>query len=146
MSALRLDHHLCFAFYSAAHAFNRVYRPMLDELGLTYPQYLVLVLLWENDRRSVGDLSARLLLPSSTLTPVLKRLEKLGLLTRARNDRDERVVDVTLTDVGRKLEERVVDLNCSIADAIGETDDDRELLRKAVVRIRSRLEKATIPT
>lgn len=101
---LRLDDFLCFAVYSASHAFNRLYRPLLDRLGLTYPQYLTLVALWEADDRTVGELGRRLGLESSTLTPLLKRLEVLGLVSRARDPRDERQVRIRLTDPGRALE------------------------------------------
>ncbi len=141
--ALGLDDHLCFAVYSASHAFNRLYRPMLDELGLTYPQYLVMVLLWEHEPRSVGELGSRLLLESSTMTPILKRLENLGFVRRQRSSEDERVVRISLTETGRALEARVVAVNCTIADAIGQSAAERETLRQAVVQMRARLEEAT---
>ena len=96
--ALRLGEFLCFAVYSASHAFNRVYKPLLDELGLTYPQYLVMVLLWEQDDQTVGSLGEKLFLESSTLTPLLKRLEALGYVKRTRDPVDERQVRVRLTD------------------------------------------------
>jgi len=103
-SPLKLDEFLCFAVYSAGHAFNRLYRPLLDRLGLTYPQYLTMVVLWEGDDRTVGELGERLGLESSTLTPLLKRLEAMGLVSRARDTRDERVVRIRLTEAGRALE------------------------------------------
>ncbi|WP_296600388.1 MarR family winged helix-turn-helix transcriptional regulator [Phenylobacterium sp.] len=103
-SPLRLEDFLCFAVYSAGHAFNRLYRPLLDRLGLTYPQYLAMVVLWEGDDRTVGELGERLGLESSTLTPLLKRLEAIGLVSRARDPRDERVVRIRLTDKGRALQ------------------------------------------
>ena len=102
---LKLDDFLCFAIYSAGHAFNRLYRPLLERLGLTYPQYLAMVALWEADACTVGQLGERLGLESNTLTPLLKRLEAMGLVARARDPRDERVVRVRLTDQGRALEE-----------------------------------------
>src|SRR5258706_16439520 len=104
--ALRLGEFLCFAVYSASHAFNRVYKPLLDELGLTYPQYLVMVLLWEQDDQTVGSLGEKLFLESSTLTPLLKRLEALGYVKRTRDPVDERQVRVRLTERGRALRER----------------------------------------
>src|SRR5438874_8124185 len=94
--ALRFSDFLCFAVYSASHAFNRVYKPLLDELGLTYPQYLVMVLLWEQDDQTVGSLGEKLFLESSTLTPLLKRLEALGQVKRNRDQVDERQVRVRL--------------------------------------------------
>jgi DNA-binding MarR family transcriptional regulator len=103
-SPLKLDDFLCFGVYSAGHAFNRLYRPLLEKLGLTYPQYLAMVALWEADDRTVGALGERLGLESNTLTPLLKRLEGMGLISRARDPRDERVVRVKLTDQGRELE------------------------------------------
>jgi DNA-binding MarR family transcriptional regulator len=104
-SPLKLDDFLCFAVYSAGHTFNRLYRPLLERLGLTYPQYLVMVALWEADERTVGELGERLGLESNTLTPLLKRMEGMGLIARARDPRDERVVRVRLTDKGQALQE-----------------------------------------
>lgn len=101
---LKLDDFLCFAVYSAGHAFNRLYRPLLDRLGLTYPQYLAMVALWEADDRTVGELGERLGLESNTLTPLLKRLQAMGLVDRTRDLQDERVVRLRLTDKGRALE------------------------------------------
>lgn len=101
---LKLDDFLCFAVYSAGHAFNRLYRPLLDRLGLTYPQYLAMVALWEADDRTVGELGERLGLESNTLTPLLKRLQAMGLVDRTRDPQDERVVRLRLTDKGRALE------------------------------------------
>jgi DNA-binding MarR family transcriptional regulator len=103
---LRLDDQLCFALYSATNAIVRAYRPLLHELGLTYPQYIVLMALWEQEDVSVGDLGARLGLPLSGITPVLDRLERAGLLERRRGAPDRRVVLVTLTDAGRATEEQ----------------------------------------
>src|SRR5205807_9052080 len=90
--ALRLDNQLCFAIYSTAHAFNRVYKPLLDKLGLTYPQYLVMLVLWERDGVSVKNIGERLFLDSGTLTPLLKRLEAAELIQRKRSTEDERQV------------------------------------------------------
>jgi DNA-binding MarR family transcriptional regulator len=98
-----LDHQLCFALYSTGLAMNKVYRKLLRKLDLTYPQYLVMLVLWEQDGVTVSDIGARLFLDSATLTPLLKRLEAAGLVTRARSNADERQVVVALTDAGRAL-------------------------------------------
>lgn len=100
---LALDKQLCFALYSASLAMTKVYKPLLAPLGLTYPQYLVMLALWEDDAQSVSALGERLALDSGTLTPLLKRLEAQGQLSRARDAQDERRVIVRLTDAGRKL-------------------------------------------
>ncbi len=100
---LSLDSQLCFSLYGASIAMNRVYKPMLDRLGITYPQYLVLHALWEEDGRTIGVLADRLSLESSTITPLVKRLEAAGFVTRARNPGDERHVHVRLTDRGEEL-------------------------------------------
>ncbi len=94
---LRLDNQICFAIYSTAHAFNRVYKPLLDRLGLTYPQYLVMLVLWERDGVPVKDIGERLFLDSGTLTPLLKRLEAADLVKRTRSTEDERQVLIALT-------------------------------------------------
>ncbi|QEL22083.1 MarR family transcriptional regulator [Bosea sp. F3-2] len=137
---LSLDQHICFAVYSTAHMFNRVYRPLLDELGLTYPQYLCLVVLADGGAQPVGAIGERLKLESSTLTPMLKRLENAGLITRVRAATDERIVNVELTVAGRKLLEKIPPINIAIADAVGESEEQREKVRQALVAIRDRLE------
>ncbi|CAM3615384.1 MarR family transcriptional regulator [Mycobacterium frederiksbergense] len=106
MQAARLDDQLCFALYSASRAVTAAYRPLLDELGITYPQYLVLLVLWEEEHCSVGHVGRRLHLDSGTLSPLLKRLENSGLVVRQRAADDERRVEVTLTPAGRALEAR----------------------------------------
>ena len=103
---LLLENQICFAVYSAAHAFAQAYKPHLDPMGLTYPQYLVMLLLWEQDGRSVNALGQPLHLDSGTLTPLLKRMEKAGLVTRKRDTKDERIMRIHLTDHGRTLRER----------------------------------------
>jgi MarR family transcriptional regulator, organic hydroperoxide resistance regulator len=140
---LDLDQHFCFAVYSTAHMFNRLYRPLLDELGITYPQYLVLVVLWHEGEQSVSRLAERLKLEPSTLTPMLKRLEKTGYVTRTRSSEDERVVTVDLAAKGRKAAGKVPSINVAIAEAIGETPEDRKAVQDALLRIRDRLEAAT---
>ena len=101
--ALLLDNQLCFALYSASLAMTKLYKPMLDRLGLTYPQYLAMLALWERDGLMVSELGERLYLDSGTLTPLLKRLESAGLVGRIRDTADERRVHITLTAQGRKL-------------------------------------------
>lgn len=104
--ALRPENLFCFAIYSAAHAVMRAYRPLLEPLGLTYPQYLAMLVLWAEGEASVGGLADRLMLDSSTLTPLLKRLEALGLIDRRRNPANERQLVVSLTEAGRALREK----------------------------------------
>ncbi|KQP60607.1 MarR family transcriptional regulator [Methylobacterium sp. Leaf399] len=100
---LLLDNQLCYALYAAAHRMTKSYRPMLERMGLTYPQYLVLLVLWETDGVTVSEIGRRLRLDSGTLTPVLKRLETAGFVTRSRRLTDEREVEITLTARGRGL-------------------------------------------
>ncbi len=106
-----LEDQLCFALYAASRALTARYRPQLDEIGLTYPQYLVMMLLWEEDNQTVGQLGARLNLDSGTLSPLLKRLTAAGLVTRHRRVEDERSVAIALTEQGRSLRERGLAIN-----------------------------------
>ena len=115
---LRLDNQICFAVYSAAHAFNRVYKPLLDRLGLTYPQYLVMLALWEHAPSTVGALGEALGLDSATLTPLLKRMEAGGLLTRRRDAADERRVLVEPTANGQALRARIKDVSAALACSV----------------------------
>ena len=105
-ASLLLDEQLCFALYAASRTMTAAYRPLLEPLGVTYPQYLVLLVLWEEDGRSVRDLGQRLALDSGTLTPLLKRMETAGLVTRERRRSDEREVEIRLTRAGRSLHAR----------------------------------------
>ena len=116
---LQLENFLCFSVYAASHAFNRIYKPLLDRLGLTYPQYLVMVTLWQEDDQSVRSIGEKLFLESSTLTPLLKRLEGNGLVTRKRDPEDERSVRVSLTEEGRALREMALEVPACILDATG---------------------------
>ncbi|MGF1628844.1 MAG: MarR family winged helix-turn-helix transcriptional regulator [Kiloniellaceae bacterium] len=129
---LDLDAQFCFAIYSAGHALNRAYKPLLAALGVTYPQYLVLLTLWAEDGQSVGGIGERLMLESSTLTPLLKRLETAGLIRRERNPEDERQVRVRLTPRGRRLRDKAQAVPRSILQA---TQCDAE----ALGRLRERL-------
>ncbi|KUI36517.1 MarR family transcriptional regulator [Mycobacterium sp. IS-1496] len=132
MAALRLDQHLCFALYSATRAMTAAYRPVLTELNLTYPQYLVLLVLWEEGSVTVGRLGERLHLDSGTLSPLLKRLEANGFLERRRSRADERQVEIVLTDAGRALEERAQCIPEELFRATGLSVEDAEQLRDAV--------------
>ena len=105
-AALLLDNQLCFALYSTSLAMTKLYKPLLEEMGLTYPQYLVMLVLWEQDDMAVSELGSRLYLDSGTLTPLLKRMEAAGVLTRRRSTDDERRVHIVLTEAGRKLKSR----------------------------------------
>ena len=140
--AAPLENFLCFAVYSTSHAFNRVYKPLLDRLGLTYPQYLVMVALWERDDQTVGALGAKMFLESSTLTPLLKRLEAQGRLTRARDPRDERQVRVRLTPAGEALRLEAAALPSCILEASGLTLPDLQRLQQQISALRASLEAA----
>ena len=132
MSAPRLDDQLCFALYSASRAVTMVYRPMLDELNLTYPQYLVMMVLWEEEPCTVGHLGARLHLDSGTLSPLLKRLEAIGYVRRERAADDERRVLITLTSAGRSLQERAACIPEQLLGSGNADVDDLVALRDAV--------------
>ncbi len=118
-----LEDQLCFALYAASRAMTARYRPLLDAIGLTYPQYLVMMLLWEEDNQTVGQLGARLSLDSGTLSPLLKRLTTAGLVTRHRRVEDERSVAIALTDAGRALHDKAEAISEEIICAL---DLDRE--------------------
>ena len=134
-----LDDQLCYAIYSAGMAIQRLYKPALDELGLTYPQYLVLNVLWRDDQQTVGAIAERLALESSTLTPLLKRLEASGLVRRTRNPDNERQVVVALTDQGRALRERAGCLGDALLAVSGQTSVDLARLNKDVRQLRNRI-------
>jgi MarR family transcriptional regulator, organic hydroperoxide resistance regulator len=140
--APKLDDFLCFAVYSANLAFHRVYKPLLHELGLTYPQYLVLVVLYEQDDQTVGDLGDKLFLDSSTLTPLLKRMESVGYLTRQRDPEDERQVRIRLTPRGRILREKGIGFRGGLLKATGLTSAGLRQLREEMVKLRENLSNA----
>jgi MarR family transcriptional regulator, organic hydroperoxide resistance regulator len=135
-----LGQFLCFAVYAANHAFNRVYQPLLKDPGLTYPQFIALVLLWEQDDQTVGDLGQRLFLQSNTLTPMLKRLEALGYIKRSRDSADERQVRVKLTEAGRKLQVRAWEIVQRVRDATGLQEKQVKALTEEVTALRKTLE------
>ncbi|MEV0334069.1 MarR family transcriptional regulator [Nocardia sp. NPDC050717] len=131
---LTLDEQLCFSLYSASRAMTAVYRPKLERLGLTYPQYLVMLALWERDERSVGELGKALDLDSGTLSPLLKRLEATGYLERRRAADDERRVDIVLTEHGRALRTQACAIPAEMAELVGISTEEftalRTMLRK----------------
>jgi len=139
---LRLDNQICFAVYSAAHAFNRVYKPLLDRLGLTYPQYLVMLVLWERDDVAVKDIGERLFLDSGTLTPLLKRLEAAHLVRRTRSSEDERQVLIALTAQGHELKEKARTLPQSILSAAQCSISEIAAMKDEIVKLRNRLNVA----
>lgn len=140
--APRLNHQVCFALYSASKAATAVYRPVLDELGLTYPQYLVMLVLWEDEPRSVRELGAELGLDSGTLSPLLKRLEALGLVERRRSAEDERRVEIHLTDPGLALSTRAGAVPQRLADAAGLSAAELAQLHDTLGRLTAALHSA----
>jgi DNA-binding MarR family transcriptional regulator len=136
---LLLGNQVCFAIYSAAHAFNRVYKPLLDRLGLTYPQYLVMLALWERDGVPVKDIGERLFLDSGTLTPLLKRLEAAQLIRRTRSTVDERQVLIALTSQGHALKEKARAVPQSILAASACSIAELTALKDDLVALRDRL-------
>lgn len=136
---LPLDAHLCFAIYSANIAINRAYRPVLDRLGITYPQYLVMNVLWEKNGQSVGAIADRLALESSTITPLVKRLEAAGFAQRQRNPGDERQVIVTLCPKGVALRQDASCLAATLLGRSGSTVADLVRLTDEVRRFRNAL-------
>jgi len=133
---------VCFALYSASRAATAVYRPVLEELGLTYPQYLVMLVLWENEPRGVKDLGHELGLDSGTLSPLLKRLEALGLVERRRSGDDERRVAVHLTPAGKDLSSKAGAIPQRLADAAGLTAGELEQLRGTLAKLTAALHGA----
>ena len=143
---LGLDEFLCFAVYSLGHAFNRAYKPLLEALGLTYPQYVAMVVLWERDDRTVSELGDKLHLDSGTLTPLLKRLEAAGLVQRARDAEDERQVRIRLTKAGMALKEKARAIPEAILCATGRPKPELRALNEQLLRLRDQLNLAETPT
>ena len=137
--ALLLDNQLCFALYSTSLAMTKIYKPLLAPLGLTYPQYLAMLVLWEQDGVMVSELGERLYLDSGTLTPLLKRLEATGLIARLRDVADERRVRVTLTSAGRKLKARAAAIPACVVSAAGCSPSDLASLMRQVQALRLKL-------
>jgi DNA-binding MarR family transcriptional regulator len=135
----RLERQLCFAVYSTAHAFTRAYKPILDRVGLTYPQYLVMLVLWEKSALPVKTIGEQLNLDSGTLSPLLKRLEQSGLIVRTRDPKDERQVIVTLTSKGDAMRSQVDDIMGEIGQAIGCTLEEMADIREKLQGLRGNL-------
>jgi DNA-binding MarR family transcriptional regulator len=136
---LLLDSQLCFALYSTSLMMTKVYKPLLQALGLTYPQYLAMMVLWEKDGLTVGDVSTRLLTDPGSLTPLLKRLEVEGLLSRTRSKEDERVVLLHLTEQGRALRDKALNIPSCILAASGGSWDELSVLKRDLVALRGNL-------
>src|SRR3984893_5578203 len=132
---------LCFAIYSANLAYGRAYNQGLDELGLTYPQWIAIVALWEQDDQTVSELGDKMFLESNTLTPMLKKLEAMGYLRRQRDPNDERQVVISLTDAGRRLREK--GLNMNLVEASGLAPDEFRTMQNRIVTLRDNLVAAT---
>ena len=141
---LLLGNQLCFAIYSTAHAFNRVYKPLLDRLGLTYPQYLVMLVLWERDGRSVKDIGERLFLDSGTLTPLLKRLEAAELIKRTRSTEDQRQVLIALTYRGQALREKARAVPQAVVAASACSVTELSAMKNELIALRDRLNAAVM--
>jgi len=138
--SLMLDNQLCFALHSTSLLMTKVYKPLLQALGLTYPQYLAMMVLWEEDGLTVGEISSRLLTDPGSLTPLLKRLEAEGLLSRTRSREDERVVVVELTDAGRALQDKAMGIpQCILGASCLELDQLRKL-QSDLVALRANLQ------
>ena len=132
---LKLENQLCFPLYAAARAVVGKYGPLLKELGLTYTQYIVMMVLWENDGISVSDLGGKLHLDSGTLTPLLKKLENIGYVTRNRSKKDERVVLVSLTETGRGLKEKAAEVPGEVASCVPLTPEEAAALYGLLYKI-----------
>lgn len=139
---LHLDSMLCFAVYAAGHAFTRFYKPRLEALDLTYPQYLVFLVLWEQDDITVSALGNRLYLDSGTITPLIKRLEARGLVKRRRDEEDERQVRIRLTPEGRALRAKAMAIPLQVGQGTGLTREQADHLRKELIALRDRLDGA----
>lgn len=138
-SLLKLENFLCFAVYSTANAVTRAYQPRLAALGLTYPQYLAMVVLWEQENQTVTAIGAKLSLDSGTLTPLLKRLEAAGLITRRRDESDERQVLIALTDAGRAMKGRAEAVPVAMGQAFGCSMEEAMGLRSELIALRDNL-------
>jgi DNA-binding MarR family transcriptional regulator len=139
---LQLDNQLCFAVYSASLAMTKLYKPLLDKLKLTYPQYLVMLVLWERDGLMVSELGERLSLDSGTLTPLLKRLEANGLVARIRDVADERRVHVNLTTAGRRLKARAASVPACLMAASQCSIEELVALTQQIQQLRDRVKAA----
>ncbi len=142
--SLRLDEQICFPLYAATRAMMQVYQPLLTALSLTYPQYLVMLVLWENEGLSVKQIGERLYLDSGTLTPLLKRLEGAGLVSRERSTEDERVVHIRLTADGKRLKRRAADIPVALACKLGKSPAELVRLRAELKELYADLHALTL--
>ncbi|MBU1211397.1 MAG: MarR family transcriptional regulator [Alphaproteobacteria bacterium] len=142
---LRLENQLCFALYAATRTITKTYREKLTPLGLTYPQYLVLIVLWEEEGQTITAIGRRLMLDSGTLTPLIKRLENAGLVERRRGIEDEREVQVYLTDAGRGIKGSVLEARCFVACRLGMSEPEILALRADLMDMIARLDAAAEP-
>ena len=141
--AAKLADFMCFTTYSTNLAYSRVYKPVLEQLGLTYPQYIAIIALWEENRQTVKGLSEKLFLEPSTITPMLQRLEAMGYVRRIRDDEDERSVRVSLTEQGRRLREKGLGFDKRTVKASGLSAEELTVLQKTVARLRDNLVMAS---
>lgn len=139
MDQLKLHHQICFPVYTLAKEIVNRYRPFLQALDLTYPQYLVLLVLWEKDGQTVSEIGEKLNLDSGTLTPLLKRLEQKKILVRLRSEKDERAVIISLTDNGKKLREKARNIPSEMVEALSASIEDLKTLKNNIDKILSNL-------
>jgi MarR family transcriptional regulator, organic hydroperoxide resistance regulator len=140
---VKLEDHLCFSLYACSRAIFRLYRPYLDELNLTYPQYLVLLVLWERKQSTVKELGELLGLDSGTLTPMLKRMEAAGLVERKRSAEDERVVMITITEDGNHIKEKAVCIPRSLLESTGMTEEEVMTVNNVIKKLLQRVNIAS---
>lgn len=138
--ALKLDNQLCFALYSASLAMTKTYKPLLEKLGLTYPQYLIMLILWQQDGLALKDIADKLFTESGALTPVLKRMQDMGLLLRSRSPQSERTLEIRLTDAGRAMRQQALQVNQTIALGCGMALGEMQQLRDQLIGLRGRLQ------
>lgn len=141
INQLKLENQICFPLYAIAKEITGLYRPFLDEIGITYPQYLVMMVLWENDRLTVSHIGDKLFLDSGTLTPLLKRLEAKEFLVRKRKKEDERVVEIFLTENGKQLQQKACEIPGKIQQKIGIETKDLLELKETIQKILIKIEK-----
>lgn len=141
LTALHLDQQLCFALYSASLAMTKTYKPLLDNLGLTYPQYLVMLVLWQNDGIALKAIGEQLHIDSGALTPVLKRMEGMGLLKRTRNPENERTLDIRLTKAGLAMRTQALEVNRSAGASCGLDLPKVVQMREDLLELRNHLTK-----
>ncbi|AZA54244.1 MarR family winged helix-turn-helix transcriptional regulator [Chryseobacterium sp. G0201] len=141
LKQLKLENQICFPLYAIAKEITGLYRPFLDEIDITYPQYLVMMVLWENDGLPVSHIGDKLFLDSGTLTPLLKRLEAKGFIARKRKKEDERVVEAFLTELGKGLQQKACEIPSKIQEKIGVEPEDLIQLKESIQKILNKIEK-----